>query len=69
MKDFYRTAVGKKFFDVDIPTFITALKDIAESLKQLNLREEKKVKLDEKLKKIQIREAKDPAKELKKEDK
>jgi len=57
MRDFYRTAAGKKFFEQDVPAFINALTQISIQLKELNAKQAKSSKMDEKMKKLQIKES------------
>jgi hypothetical protein len=49
MNDFHKTAMGRKFYDNDIPKLISALEKIANKLDESNKLEEKKFKLEEKL--------------------
>lgn len=57
MKDFYRTAAGRRFFESDIPALIEALQKISTQLEKANELGEKKRRVEEKLQKLQIREA------------
>lgn len=56
MNDFFKTLMGRKLFESDIPDLIKSLNSLSKELKTLNEREEKKFKLDERLKRLQIRE-------------
>jgi hypothetical protein len=56
MNDFFKTLMGRKLFESDIPDLIKALHSLSKELKTLNEREEKKFKLDERLKRLQIKE-------------
>jgi len=57
MKDFYRTSAGRRFFEQDVPALVEALKKISTQLERSNELAEKTRKVDEKLKKLQIKEA------------
>ena len=57
MKDFYRTAAGRRFFETDLPDLIKALQNISLNLEKSNEREEKRRRVEEKVQKLQIREA------------
>ena len=56
MPEFHRTHRGTKFYDKDLPQLVKALEKIGGLLEQLNEREDRKFKLDEKLKRMEIRE-------------
>jgi len=57
MKDFYRTAAGRRFFESDVPALIEALQKISTQLEKANELGEKKRRVEEKLQRLQIREA------------
>ena len=57
MKDFYRTAAGRRIFESDIPALIEALQKISTQLEKANELGEKKRRVEEKLQRLQIREA------------
>ncbi len=57
MGEFFKTVMGRKFYDADVPRLTTALEKIATQLERANALQEKKFKLDERLTKLQIREA------------
>ena len=57
MKDFYRTAAGRRFFESDIPALIEALQKISTQLEKANEVGEQKRRVEEKLQRLQIREA------------
>mgnify|MGYP000911629959 CR=1 FL=1 len=57
MKDFYRTSAGRRFFESDVPSLIEVLGKISTQLERSNDIAEKKRRVDEKLKKIQIKES------------
>ena len=57
MKEFYRTAAGRRFFESDIPALIEALQKISTQLEKANELGEKKRRVEEKLQRLQIREA------------
>jgi hypothetical protein len=56
MNDFYKTIMAKKFFEADMPELVKSLSFLTLELKKLNEREDKKFKLDERLKRLQIKE-------------
>ena len=57
MKDFYRTSAGRRFFEQDVPALVEVLQKISTQLERSNDIAEKKRRVDEKLKKLQIKEA------------
>ena len=57
MKEFYRTAAGRRFFESDIPALIEALQKISNQLERSNELGEKKRRVEEKVQKLQIRES------------
>ena len=57
MGEFFKTVMGRKFYDADVPRLATALEKIAAQMERANTLQEKKFKLDERLTKLQIREA------------
>ncbi len=57
MKDFYRTSAGRRFFEQDVPSLIETLGKISAQLERSNDIAEKKRRVDEKLKKLQIKES------------
>ena len=59
MSEFSRTRMGRNFYESDIPKLASVLERIAIQMEKANLLEEKKFKLDEKLQKFALREAKD----------
>ena len=56
MTEFHRTARGQKFYDKDLPQLVKALSRVGDLLEKLNEREDRKFRLDEKLKRMEIRE-------------
>ena len=56
MSDFFRTSMGRKFYEADIPKLTTVLERIANQMEIANKLEEKKFKLNEKLAKLQIKD-------------
>ena len=56
MSDFFRTAMGRKFYEADIPKLTNALERIANQMEVANKLEEKKMLLNEKLAKLQMKE-------------
>tara|TARA_Y100000389_G_C17465876_1_gene525478 strand:- start:2025 stop:2228 length:204 start_codon:yes stop_codon:yes gene_type:complete len=59
MSDFNRTARGQKFYDRDLPRLVSVLENIGNQLQSLNEREERKFKLDERLKRQEIKKNSD----------
>lgn len=55
MNDFYRTAAGRKFYESDMPSLISALEKIAAKMEESNKLDEKKFKLEEKLMRMQLK--------------
>lgn len=55
MKDFYRTSAGRRFFESDVPALVEALQKISTQLEKANELAEKKKRVDERLKKLQIK--------------
>jgi hypothetical protein len=55
MPDFHRTAIGKKFYESDLPSLVNALEKVAKQMEIQNIREEKKFKLDEKIMKLKLK--------------
>ena len=56
MPEFFKTRMGHKFYEADIPRLTSVLEKIASQLQSLNEREEKKWRLDEKLKRIELKD-------------
>jgi hypothetical protein len=56
MPEFFKTRMGHKFYDADIPRLTFALEKIGHLLETLNEREDKKWKLEEKLKRIELKD-------------
>jgi DNA repair ATPase RecN len=56
MPEFFKTVMGHKFYEADIPRLTSVLEKIANQLQSLNEREEKKWRLDEKLKRIELKD-------------
>jgi len=56
MPEFARTQRGAKFYDADIPRLTLALEKIGHLLETHNERENKKWKLEEKLKRIELKD-------------
>jgi|TARA_R110001592_G_scaffold12933_1_gene60617 hypothetical protein len=57
MSEFFRTAMGRKLIDGDIPNLVNVLERIATQLEKKNKLEEKKFILEERIQKISIRES------------
>lgn len=55
MNDFYRTPMGRKYYESDLPRLIEALEKIGKHMQDSNRLEEKKFKLEEKLNKLKIK--------------
>jgi hypothetical protein len=55
MKDFYRTSAGRRFFEQDVPALVEALNKISTQLERSNELAERTRKVDEKLRKLQIK--------------
>lgn len=56
MNEFYRTPIGRKFYEFDVPSLISALEKIANKMDESNKLEEKKFALEEKLLRRQLKE-------------
>ena len=56
MNEFYKTAMGRKFYETDVPKLINVLEKIASKLDESNRLEEKRFKLEEKLLRGQIKD-------------
>ena len=56
MPEFFKTRMGHKFYEADIPRLTVALEKIGHLLETLNEREDKKWKLEERLKKLEIKD-------------
>jgi hypothetical protein len=57
MSEFFRTQMGRKLLDGDLPKLVNVLERIAIQMEKKNTLEEKRFRLDEKLRKLQIKEA------------
>ena len=55
MNDFYRTPMGRKFYDADLPKLIDVLEKLGKLMEESNQLQEKKFKLEEKLTRLQIK--------------
>jgi|TARA_R110001632_G_scaffold140520_1_gene256529 hypothetical protein len=58
MSEFFRTQMGRKFYDADIPQLVKVLERIANQMEKKNKLEEKRFLLEEKVQKLSIRESK-----------
>jgi hypothetical protein len=58
MSEFFRTGMGRKFYDADVPKLVNVLERIAVQLEKKNKLEEKKFILEERIQKLTIKEAK-----------
>tara|TARA_Y100000389_G_scaffold136089_1_gene133628 strand:+ start:1248 stop:1433 length:186 start_codon:yes stop_codon:yes gene_type:complete len=56
MSEFLRTTMGRKLLEKDIPKLASVLERIADQMEIKNKLEEKKFRLDEKIKKLQIKD-------------
>lgn len=56
MENFFRTQMGKKLIEGDVPKLVKVLERIADQLETANIRENKKFVLNEKLSKLKIKE-------------
>jgi hypothetical protein len=56
MSEFFRTSMGRKYYESDIPKLTSVLERIANQMELSNKIEEKKFRLDEKIKKLQIKD-------------
>ncbi len=57
MSEFFRTQMGRKLIDGDIPKLVNVLERIATQLERKNKLEEKKFVLEERVQKLTIKEA------------
>jgi|TARA_R110000822_G_scaffold15462_9_gene53432 hypothetical protein len=57
MSEFFRTSMGRKLIDGDIPKLVNVLERIANQLEKKNALEEKKFILEEKIQKLSIKES------------
>lgn len=58
MSEFFRTAMGRKFYDADMPRLVKVLEKIATQMENKNKLEEKRFVLEERIQKLSIRESK-----------
>ena len=58
MSEFFRTAMGRKFYDADMPQLVKVLEKIATQMENKNKLEEKRFVLEERIQKLSIRESK-----------
>ena len=57
MSEFFRTQMGRKLLDGDIPKLVNVLERIAIQLEKKNKLEEKKFVLEERIQKLTIKES------------
>jgi len=57
MSEFFRTSMGRKLIDGDIPKLVNVLERIAIQLEKKNKLEEKKFVLEERIQKLTIKES------------
>ena len=55
MNDFYRTPMGRKFYDADLPKLIDVLEKLGKHMEESIQLQEKKFILEEKLTRLQIK--------------
>tara|TARA_R100000908_G_C3721101_1_gene123825 strand:- start:780 stop:965 length:186 start_codon:yes stop_codon:yes gene_type:complete len=58
MSEFFRTQMGRKLIDSDIPNLVNVLERIATQLERKNKLDEKKFLLEERIQRLTIKEAK-----------
>jgi hypothetical protein len=58
MSEFFRTQMGRKLIDGDIPNLVNVLERIATQLERKNKLDEKKFLLEERIQRLTIKEAK-----------
>lgn len=56
MNDFYKTAMGRKFYETDVPKLISVLEKISHSMAESNKLKERQFRLQEKLMKGELKE-------------
>jgi hypothetical protein len=56
MENFFRTQMGRKLLETDVPKLVKILEKIAEQMETANIRENKKFLLQEKLMKRQMKD-------------
>lgn len=56
MSEFFRTSMGRKYYESDIPKLTSVLERIANQMELSNKIEEKKFRLEEKIKRLQIKD-------------
>tara|TARA_B100000767_G_scaffold208483_1_gene195433 strand:+ start:44 stop:229 length:186 start_codon:yes stop_codon:yes gene_type:complete len=57
MSEFFRTQMGRKLIDGDIPKLVNVLERIANQLEKKNKLEERKFVLEERIQKLTIKES------------
>jgi hypothetical protein len=57
MSEFFRTAMGRKFYDADMPQLIKVLEKIGTQMEAKNKLEEKRFVLEERIQKLSIKES------------
>ena len=57
MSEFFRTGMGPKFYEADVPKLVSVLERIATQMERKNKLEEKKFILEERIQKLTIKEA------------
>jgi len=57
MSEFFRTGMGRKFYEADVPKLVNVLERIATQMERKNKLEEKKFILEERIQKLTIKEA------------
>jgi len=56
MNDFYKSSMGRKFYETDMPKLINVLEKIASKMDEANRLEERRFKLEEKLLRGQLKD-------------
>ena len=57
MSEFFRTGMGRKFYEADVPKLVSVLERIATQMERKNKLKEKKFILEERIQKLTIKEA------------
>ena len=57
MSEYFRTGMGRKFYEADVPKLVSVLERIATQMERKNKLEEKKFILEERIQKLTIKEA------------
>lgn len=68
MSEFYKTSIGRKFYESDLPRLVSALEKIAIKIEEANRLEERSIMIHEKSLKHQLNEVNQKFKSNKNED-